>query len=258
MHYNFSASGSLTDQAYQESSTESNASENQINLGSNVQHTQVLGAGRMTNTLGLSAGLQNDVVGYRNVGGAITNNYQASVAGFEYGLSQAFNGLLSTRTGGDEYWKASNNENIFLGGVLFDRWRERSTLSYNDTHAIGDFDVPISYRSVQFNQTLSTPMHLVLRFNLDAGLSVDWYLRGVIGTTHAWNIGFSTGDFFLDGLSFRYLYSQNYDLFYRLNTHDQTGTLAYQWRTIRFDLRFEEAQYISQRRDVVFSVVRVF
>jgi hypothetical protein len=258
MRYTLGITGLLNNASIEESGASSASTSDNLSITSTAQHNGSWASGSVANSLSITAGVQNDVFGYRTIGGGLSNGYQVSRGRFDIGLNQGFTSSFTSRSDGEDYYTVSTLASGFVSGMVSDRIQERSSLSYTDNRATGVLNSPGMSRVIQASQSMSGSFYYKIHFTLDAGVTVNWFLSGVTGTTNAWNLGFTSGDFFVSGLSFRYNYARDYDLFYRLETLDQSAEFHYQWRMLRFGLRLEQADFVTDRRDVTFTVVRDF
>jgi hypothetical protein len=226
------------------------------NAGFDAQHVRPMGFGVFTNGLSGFYGEQHALDFRRTAGGRLSLGLQAVGRGVQGNIYYSLAGdILENRI---HRRHVAQNADARLTADIGSRVSSITSGEFRDDRYFGDVQ---SFRDRSFvvaRQSLSGRFNAVIPFTLGAGGSITWYYTGLVGRTYGWNLSFSSGSFFVRGLSASYRYSRTFDPYFQKEVLEQSAEFRLQWRRLMFELRLREYKLFHRIRDVLFTVSRPF
>jgi len=222
----------------------------------NISHRRSFSRITVTNTFMLGFSQQRYTSRFNTLNTALTNNISRSFGAIMFTGNYT---LSYVRVRGSSYYDVvDNGAGISLGGMILSRIQSQTDFRYSDTRYPGD-DTPYrNQRSFNLMQRFENSFVYYIPVNVGFSGSANWYLTGLAGHTYGWSFSFTSPSFFLSRLSFSYVYSRNFDRYYRREIPEHDGSLSYGWRSLSFTGRFRYVTFPIRTREFQFSVARPF
>ncbi len=221
-----------------------------------LQHSRRLGTVQMQNSLGVNYVEQSIRGRRRGLAGSLANGFSTSFGAVTLSAGYGLTGGVTTN--GATRYSVGNVANVMLNGQLENRLQFQSAFNYNDERYTGDIGFFQNRRTIMLREGLTMPGVFVIPYSIGAGASVTWYFAYLTGRAYGWYASFTSGAFFLQGLSAQYRYNRTYDPYYLSESVEHTAELRYQWRALLFELRAREYRLKDRRREIWFSMARPF
>jgi hypothetical protein len=221
-----------------------------------LQSNRSMGSSTISNGLSFGYLVQNYFDGHRTFNGVLSNSLQIPVGSFSVTGDYSFS--YSQTQNSDRWSSIGNRISLVLIGTLPRQIRSNTTLRYNDDHYMGDVSSFRNQRNLMFNQRFDASLFYIIPLTIGVGGSVNWYFSNIKGQTHSWHISINSPAFFLQGLFASYVYSRNFDPYFRSEVTEQNGSFMYQWRALSLQARVRNINLPIRTRDFWFSVSRPF
>jgi hypothetical protein len=221
-----------------------------------LQHNRAVGSVSISNGLTLGYLVQEYIERQNTFTAGISNGVQLPVGMFS--ASGDYNFSYNSTENLERWALVGNNIGAGLSGTLPGQVRSSSNIRFRSDHYSGDISSFRDQRNLTLGQRFDGSYFYLIPFTVGAGGSVNWYMASIRGHTHSWHVSFSSPAFFTPGLFVSYVYTRNFDPYYRQESIDQLATLLYRWRALSFEGRLRQTTVPIRIREVWFSVSRAF
>lgn len=224
---------------------------------STLQHNRTVGAAAISNGFTLGYLVQDYFIErQRTVTAAISNGVQFPVGAFA--ASGDYNFYYNLTRNFERWALVGNNAGLAFSGTLPGQIRSGTNIRYRSDHYSGDVSSFRDQRNLTLGQRFDGSYYYVIPFTVGIGGSVNWYMASIRGHTHTWHVSFNSPGFFVQGLFASYVYTRNFDPYYRQESVDQLATLLYRWRALSFEARVRQTTVPIRIREFWLSVSRAF
>jgi hypothetical protein len=219
-----------------------------------INHVRAFGNVSVTNGLVFTYGQFDYLESFSYYSLVFANSANTTVGQFAINGTYNFSYHKNNSTLAWQSWE--NTALLSVNGMLPAMIQTQTLADFRSVEYSGFAVTASDLSSMKFSETLGKQFAHLIPFTLRVRGSVQYFYRGVSGRTYSFGASFQSPRFFINNLTASYIYSRDYDPFYRILTINHTATFNYRWRLLTFQLGFMERSEFSRIRQVRFTVER--
>ncbi len=221
-----------------------------------LSHHREIGGYSFSNSLNLGYSVQPLGENFHNTSFGLSNSVTKMFGGISTSADYTFAySAVHTRY---NYHVISNSAGLSASGMLSQKIQSRTGVRFREDAYKGTEVIYRNNGSLQISQQFMSSFFVVIPFRLGLNGNANYYIAGILGRTYGWNTTLSSPRFFITGLSADYVYSSNYDQYYRRSIIEQSGSLSINWRAFTAGARLRYTTFPVRVREMQLTIARPF